>query len=228
MRLDTSLLALLAYSTSTIDCAFEIVLVLSTLASLSDIARINELYPSVVTKVIQPKKYAARNYDLVNLLHSKTPHQLFFAFQDQKIDDELQLHGCELVVLDRYACRLSPSFIQAWRGRLLNIYPSLLPSFRHSTAPIRDALQTGVRITGVTVHFIAESETDTDGPIIAQESIHITPIESEAQLENRLRVLEQQVYPKAIDMVASGKIVYQGKKRLGKASIAPIIASSAY
>jgi hypothetical protein len=67
--LDTSLLSLLAYSTSTIDCAFEIVLVLSTLASLSDIARVNELYPSVVTKVIQPKKYAARNYDLVNNIH---------------------------------------------------------------------------------------------------------------------------------------------------------------
>jgi hypothetical protein len=64
--LDTSLLSLLAYSTSTLECAFEIVLVLSTLASLSDIARINELYPSVVTKVIQPKKYAARHYDLVN------------------------------------------------------------------------------------------------------------------------------------------------------------------
>ena len=63
--LDTSLLSLLAYSTSTLDCAFEIVLVLSTLASLSDIARVNELYPSVVTKVIQPKKYAARHYDLV-------------------------------------------------------------------------------------------------------------------------------------------------------------------
>ena len=62
---DTSLLSLLAYSTTTIECAFEIVLVLSTLASLSDIARVNELYPSVVTKVIQPKKYAARNYDLV-------------------------------------------------------------------------------------------------------------------------------------------------------------------
>jgi len=64
--LDTSLLSLLAYSTSTLECAFEIVLVLSTLASLSDIARVNELYPSVVTKVIQPKKYAARHYDLVS------------------------------------------------------------------------------------------------------------------------------------------------------------------
>ncbi|CAF1953802.1 unnamed protein product [Rotaria magnacalcarata] len=208
---DTSLLSLLAYSTSTIECAFEIVLVLSTLAGLSDIARVNELYPSVVTKVIQPKKYAARNYDL-----------------DQKIDDELQLHGCELVVLDRYACRLSPSFIQAWRGRLLNVYPSLLPSFRHSTSPIRDALQAGIRITGVTVHFIAEPDTDNDGPIIAQESIHVTPIENEMQLESRLRTLEQQLYPKAIDMVASGKIIYQGKKRVGKVNIAPIIASSAY
>jgi hypothetical protein len=66
LLLDTSLLSLLAYSTSNLDCAFEIVLVLSTLASLSDIARVNELYPSVVTKVIQPKKYAARHYDLVS------------------------------------------------------------------------------------------------------------------------------------------------------------------
>ncbi|CAF4545432.1 unnamed protein product, partial [Rotaria sp. Silwood1] len=206
---DTSLLSLLAYSTSTLECAFEIVLVLSTLASLSDIARVNELYPSVVTKVIQPKKYAARHYDL-----------------DQKVDDELQLHGCELVILDRYACRLSPSFIMAWRGRLLNIYPSLLPSFRHSTSPIRDALQTGVRITGVTVHFIGESDTDNDGPIIAQESISVTPIETEIQLENRIRTLEQQLYPKAIDMVASGKIVYQGKRRMGKTNSITIIPSS--
>ncbi|CAF1009471.1 unnamed protein product [Adineta steineri] len=208
---DTSLLSLLTYSSSTIDCAFEIVLVLSTLAGLSDMARVNELYPSVVTKVIQPKKYAARNYDL-----------------DQKLDDELQLHGCELVILDRYACRLSPSFIQAWRGRLLNIYPSLLPAFRHSPSPIRDALQAGVRITGVTVQFIVESDTDNDGPIIAQESIHITPIENEIQLENRLRILEQQLYPKAIDMVASGKITYQEKKRLGKTNINPTRTSSVY
>ena len=140
----------------------------------------------------------------------------------------MQLHGCELVILNRYACRLSPSFIQAWRGRILNIYPSLLPAFRHSTSPIRDALQAGVRITGITIHFIAESDTDNDGPIIAQESIHVIPIESESQLETRLRILEQQVYPKAIDMVASGKIIYQGKKRLGKTNFAPTIASSAY
>ena len=64
--LDSSLLSLLEYSSTTIECSYEIVLVLSTLSSLSDIARVNESYPSVVTKVMQPKKYAARNYDLVN------------------------------------------------------------------------------------------------------------------------------------------------------------------
>jgi len=83
--LDTSLLSLLAYSSLTIDCAFEIVLVLSTLASLSDIARVNELYPSVVTKVIQPKKYAARNYDLVNI-HFISKNILFlFLFRIKKL-----------------------------------------------------------------------------------------------------------------------------------------------
>jgi hypothetical protein len=72
-----AVLSLLAYTTSTIECAFEIVLVLSTLASLSDIARVNELYPSVVTKVIQPKKYAARNYDLVNISFIKNSSNFF-------------------------------------------------------------------------------------------------------------------------------------------------------
>jgi len=116
----------------------------------------------------------------------------------------------------------------AWRGRLLNIYSSLLPSFRHSNSPIRDAIQAGVRITGVTVHFIGESETDNDGPIIAQESISVTPNETEIQLENRLRILEQQLYPKAIDMVASGKIVYQGKRRIGKSNSTTTITPSSY
>ncbi len=72
---------MLAYGTSTLECAFEIVLVLSTLASLSDIARVNELYPSVVTKVIQPKKYAARHYDLVKNFNQKKNakiNQIFF------------------------------------------------------------------------------------------------------------------------------------------------------
>jgi phosphoribosylglycinamide formyltransferase-1 len=116
----------------------------------------------------------------------------------------------------------------AWRGRLLNIHPSLLPSFRHSTSPIRDALQAGIRITGVTVHFISESDTDNDGPIIAQESISVTPNETEIQLETRLRTLEQQLYPKAIDMVASGKIVYQGKRRVSKTHVIPAITPSSY
>lgn len=116
----------------------------------------------------------------------------------------------------------------AWRGRLLNIYPSLLPSFRHSSSPIRDALQTGVRITGVTVHFIGESDTDNDGPIIAQESLSVAPVETEMQLENRLRTLEQQLYPKAIDLVASGKIVYQGKRRMSKINSTTSITPSSY
>ena len=115
-----------------------------------------------------------------------------------------------------------------WRGRLLSIYPSLLPSFRHSNSPIRDAVQAGVRITGVTVHFIGESDTDNDGPIISQESISVSPNETESQLENRLRILEQQVYPKAIDLVASGKIIYQGKRRMGKTSLTTSITSSSY
>lgn len=115
-----------------------------------------------------------------------------------------------------------------WRGRLLSIYPSLLPAFRHSNAPIRDALQAGVRITGVTVHFIGESDADNEGPIIAQESLSVGPSESEIQLETRLRTLEQQLYPKAIDLVASGKIIYQGRRRVGKSNSTSTLIPSTY
>ena len=80
----------------------------------------------------------------------------------------------------------------------------------------------------MTVHFIGESDNDNDGPIIAQESISVTPLETEMQLENRLRTLEQQLYPKAIDLVASGKIVYQGKRRMGKTNSTTTILPSSY
>ena len=95
----------------------------------------------------------------------------------------------------------------------------MLSSVRYSNSPIRDALQAGVRTTGVTVHFIGEWDPDNGVPIIAQESISVTPMESQGQLENRLRILEQQSYPKVIDLVVSGKIVYQGKRRLGKKNL---------
>lgn len=118
--------------------------------------------------------------------------------------------------------------MMAWRGRLLSIYPTLLPAFRHSSSPIRDALQAGVRITGVTVYFLGESDTDNEGPIIAQESLAVMPTENETQLESRLRILEQQLYPKAIDLVASGKIIYQGRRRMGKSNSSTNYHSSSY
>ncbi|CAF1130527.1 unnamed protein product [Rotaria sordida] len=77
-------------SISVPEYVFEIILVLSTLASLSDIVHVNELYPSVITKVIQPKKYAVRHYNLVkNFIHKKSKYLELFFF-DQKVDDELQ------------------------------------------------------------------------------------------------------------------------------------------
>ncbi|CAF1064044.1 unnamed protein product [Rotaria sordida] len=69
------------------------------------------------------------------------------------------------------------SFIMAWRGRLLNIYPS----FRHSSSLIRDTIQGDIRITGVIVHFIDDSDNDSDETIIAQESNSVTLMETENQ-----------------------------------------------
>ncbi|CAF4636916.1 unnamed protein product [Rotaria sp. Silwood2] len=96
-----------------------------------------------------------------------------------------------------------------WRGRLLNIYPSLLPTFFHSSLPVHDVLQAGVRIIGVKIHFIDEFNTDNDRSIIAKVTVSVRSIETGIQLEYCIRLREQQLYSKALDIVASKKIGYQ-------------------
>ena len=109
----------------------------------------------------------------------------------------------ELVVLSGYMRILTPWFVGHWKGRLVNIHPSLLPDFPGAHAH-RDVLSAGVTVTGCTVHLVDEG-VDT-GPILAQQSIPVKSNDDAESLQDRVKQVEHSLYPQIIDMLSSGEI----------------------
>ena len=114
---------------------------------------------------------------------------------------QLKSSEVELVVLSGYMRILTPSFIAIWKGRLLNIHPSLLPEFP-GAHPHRDALAAGVKTTGCTVHLVDEGVDS--GPILAQREVPILPDDDEESLQDRVKKVEHALYPEIIDLLCSG------------------------
>ena len=117
--------------------------------------------------------------------------------------------GVELVLLAGFMRVLSPFFISKFRNRIINIHPSLLPSFKGAHG-IRDAYEQGVKVTGVTLHFVNE-ELD-GGPIIAQEAVAVAPGESLARLEKKIHSAEHRLYPRVVKAFVEGRISMDGNK----------------
>ena len=113
----------------------------------------------------------------------------------------LEEHSIEAVILSGYMRILSPVFIKEWKGRLLNIHPSLLPKYPGAHAH-RDALADGATVTGCTVHLVDEGVDS--GPILAQRQLDIHPDDDENSLSERVKVLEHQLYPGVIDAFSAG------------------------
>ena len=113
----------------------------------------------------------------------------------------LEEREIEVVILSGYMRILSPLFVREWKGRLLNIHPSLLPKYPGAHAH-RDALADGATVTGCTVHLVDEG-VDT-GQILAQSQLEIHPDDDEESLSERVKVLEHKLYPEVIDAFAAG------------------------
>ncbi|MCX5701984.1 MAG: phosphoribosylglycinamide formyltransferase [Candidatus Omnitrophica bacterium] len=126
-----------------------------------------------------------------------------------KIIQYLKEEKIDLIVLAGFMRLLSPEFVMQHKGRILNIHPSLLPSFK-GTQGIKDAFNYGVMVTGVTVHFIDE-ELD-HGPIILQEPVKIKENDTPESLEKRIHKIEHRLYPEAIKLYAEGKLRIEGRK----------------
>jgi formyltetrahydrofolate-dependent phosphoribosylglycinamide formyltransferase len=121
---------------------------------------------------------------------------------DAAIDKALAGFDAEIVALAGYMRKLSAAFVAKWRGRMINIHPALLPSFKGLDTH-RRALDAGLRIHGCTVHFVTP-EVD-DGPIIAQAAVPVMVGDDETALAARVLKAEHRLYPLALGLVAEGK-----------------------
>jgi formyltetrahydrofolate-dependent phosphoribosylglycinamide formyltransferase len=128
---------------------------------------------------------------------------------DAAIDAALGECGVELVCLAGYMRRLTPGFVEKWSGRMINIHPALLPSFKGLDTHAA-ALSAGVRVHGCTVHFVT-AEVDA-GPIIAQAAVPVLAEDDEGRLAARVLKAEHQLYPLALSLVASGHAKLNGDR----------------
>lgn len=125
---------------------------------------------------------------------------------NEALRDEVAERDPDLVVSAGFMRLLAPVFVDAFEGRLINLHPSLLPSFPGAHG-VRDALAAGVRVTGSTVHFI---DNDVDhGPIILQRAVQIEPGETEDVLHERIKEVEHEMLPEACRLILEGKVALE-------------------
>ena len=140
---------------------------------------------TIPTAVIPPDRYPTREeHDLA----------IAAAIHESKAD---------LVVLAGYMRLVTPAFVRAFPWRIINLHPALLPAFP-GTAGIREALSYGVKVTGVTVHFVDEG-VDT-GPVIAQEPVRVEEGDTAESLAARIHTVEHRLLPATIRLIATGRV----------------------
>jgi len=129
--------------------------------------------------------------------------------QEAKIIEELEKEGIALLVLAGYMRMLSEDFVKRYPNRIMNIHPALLPAFKGSHA-IKDAFDYGVKVTGVTVHFVDEKMDH--GPIILQQAVPVRQEDTLASLEKKIHRIEHKLYPEAIRLFCEGKLRIEQRK----------------
>jgi phosphoribosylglycinamide formyltransferase-1 len=141
---------------------------------------------NIATRVLAPRDFADR------------------AAYDQALVRLLAEYAPRLVVLAGFMRILTPHFIGAFAGRILNVHPSLLPDYR-GLHTHRRVLEAGEQLHGVSVHFVTE-ELD-GGPVIVQAEVPVLPGDSETTLSARVQRSEHKIYPQAIDWFARGRLL---------------------
>jgi len=119
----------------------------------------------------------------------------------------LDQHKVDLICLGGFMRLLSAEFVQRWYGRMLNIHPSLLPSFP-GLEPQAQALRAGVKVSGATVHFVIP-QTDA-GPIVMQGVVSVDDGDTPETLAARILIVEHLIYPEALKRLAAGAIRLEG------------------
>jgi len=178
----------------------------SNMAALIEAARAPD-YPAQIALVLSNKRDAgglalAREAGIATEIVESGDYPGRDAFE-AALQERLSAHRIELVCLAGFMRILSAPFVERWRGRLINIHPSLLPDLRGLHTHER-ALAAGLKEHGCTVHFV-EPELDA-GPIIAQARVPVLPGDDADSLAARVLLEEHKLYPKALSRVAMGLV----------------------
>jgi phosphoribosylglycinamide formyltransferase-1 len=179
-------------------------------------------YPAEIVFVISNRSEAqglqrAADAGIAQQIIAERDRAVFAAAADRA----LRQHGVELIALAGFMRLLDTGFVAAWRDRMINIHPSLLPAFP-GLHPQCQALMAGVRFSGCTVHFV-RAEVDT-GPIIAQAVVPVHDDDSEESLSARILAAEHRLYPLAVRLYAEGRLRIDGNRIAVTGGTAPDIA----
>ncbi len=128
---------------------------------------------------------------------------------DQEVIGELKRGKIDLLVLAGFMRILSGPFVDEYEGRIMNIHPALLPSFK-GTHGIRDAFEYGAKVTGVTVHFV-DKGLDS-GPVILQSCVRVEESDTMETLEEKIHKEEHKLYPEAVRLFAQNRLKLEGRK----------------
>ena len=168
----------------------EIVLVLSNKADAAGLAFARE--HGIATSVIEHRTYGKDR-----------------AAFDAAMQAALEVHGVEIVCLAGFMRLLTSGFCEAWAGRMINIHPALLPSFKGLDTHAR-ALEAGVKLHGCTTHFVTPGMDE--GPIIKQAAVPVLDDDTEATLAARVLKEEHRIYPETLRLLASERLRIEGQR----------------
>ncbi|MBR1297777.1 phosphoribosylglycinamide formyltransferase [Bradyrhizobium sp. AUGA SZCCT0042] len=183
----------------------------SNMAALIDAAKAPD-FPAEIVTVISNRadagglEKAAASGIPTTVIESKPfgkDRAAFEAVLQRALDEK----NVELICLGGFMRLFTAEFVKRWYGKMLNIHPSLLPSFP-GLDPHGQALTTGVKISGATVHFVIP-ETDA-GPIVMQGAVAVADGDTAATLAQRILGIEHRIYPEALRLLASGKVRLEG------------------
>ena len=171
-----------------------------------------EDYPAEIALVLSNRADAgglekARASGIATAVVESKPFGKDRAAFEAALQAALDAHGIELICLGGFMRLFTADFTQRWYGRMLNIHPSLLPSFP-GLDPHGQALRAGVKISGATVHFVIP-ETDA-GPILMQGAVGVSDHDTAETLAERVLEVEHRIYPEALRWLASGGVRLEG------------------
>ena len=183
------------------------------MAALIEAAREKE-FPAQIALVVSNRADAggierAKTSGIPAVVIESRPFGRDRAAFEAALEAVLAEHRIELICLGGFMRLFTAEFVRRWNGRMLNIHPSLLPSFP-GLDPHGQALAAGVKISGATVHFVTP-ETDA-GPIVMQGAVAVQDDDTAATLSARILEVEHRIYPAALRLLASGRLKLEGER----------------